>query len=142
MQLVPYNPIRDLRKLERELDSLWDSDWGFLPPPVDAASMDLYEEDGKLIAEASLPNFKKDEIKVTVEQGILEITAAHEAKEADKSKRHYYFHESNNRYLRRINLPHSAAVDKIDAEFKDGVLKVSIPSPKLAKSNVTSVPIK
>ncbi len=142
MQLVRYNPLRDLQKMERDLDKFWDSGWGLVPSIADSTTMDLYEEDGKLVAEVSLPNFKKEEVKVTADEGVLEISAEHQEKAEDKDKRRYYFRESSNRYLRRVSLPEGAKTDKIEAEFKDGVLKVSMPAAKPAKIEAKSVPIK
>jgi HSP20 family protein len=142
MRLVRYNPLRDLQKMERDLDKIWDNNWGLLPSLTDLTTMDLYEESGKLVAEVSLPNFKKDEVKVTADEGMLEISAEHQEKKEDKDKRRYYFRESSNRYLRRVTLPEGTKTDEVEAEFKDGVLKVSMPTAKPARIEAKSVPIK
>lgn len=142
MQLVTYSPGRDLQKIERDLDKFWKNGWGILPSLSDTTSMDLYEEDGKLVAEVSLPTFKKNEIKVSANEGVLEISAEHQEKKEDSAKRHYYFRESSNRYLRRVTLPEGTKTNKIDAEFKDGVLKISMPATTPAKIEAKTVPVK
>jgi HSP20 family protein len=98
-----------------------------VPTVSEASAMDLYEEDGNLVAEVSLPNFKKDEVKVTTDEGVLEVTAEHKEEQEKTSKRRYYFHESSNHYFRRVTLPEGVKTDKTDASFKDGVLKVTMP---------------
>jgi len=142
MKLVTYDPVRDLQKMERDLGRLWDNGWGLLPSLADSNTMDLYKEGDKLVAEVSLPTFKKEEVKITTDDGVLEISAEHQEKEEDKGKRSYYFRESSNQYLRRVTLPEGAKTDKVEAEFKDGVLKVSMPSAKPAKIEAKAVPIK
>ena len=142
MQIVRYDPFRELYKMENDLDKFWQSNWGLLPSLGEVSAMDLYEEDGKLIAEVSLPNFKKDEIKITSENGVLEVSAEHKEKKEDKTKRRYYFRESSNQYLRRVTLPDGVKADKVEAEFKNGVLKVSMPVSKTSKIESKAVPIK
>lgn len=136
MQLVKYNPFREIQKMERDLDNLWHSGWGVLPMLNEASTMDLYEEDGKLVAEVNLPNFKKDEVKVTADEGVLEISAEHKEEKEKKDKRRYFYHESSNQYYRRVALPEGAKASKADASFKDSVLKVTMPmaTPKKTKA--------
>ncbi len=143
MQLVRTNPLADLERMEKDIDKLWQNGWGMLPSSfssfVDQTTMDLYEEDGKLVAEVALPNFSKQEISVNVNGDVLEVSAKHQQKEEEKNKRRYYFRESNSSYLRRVTLPEEANSDKIDAKFDNGVLKVSMPlssTPKIKAKNV------
>lgn len=136
MQLVRYNPFRELQKMERDLDKLWENGWGMMPTLTEASAMDLYEENGNLVAEVNLPNFNKDEVKVTTDEGVLEISAEHKEEEEKKGKRRYYFRESSNSYFRRVALPEGVKADKAEANFKNGVLKITMPTttPKKAKT--------
>lgn len=140
MQLVKHSPLRELQIMERDLEKLWEDDWGLLPPLAETSTIDVYEEDGNLVAEASLPNFKKPEIKVHIDGRTLEISADHQEKEEAKSQRRYYFRESSNRYFRRITLPEGVKVDAADASFKHGTLKVIM--PKVATKLVKTVEVK
>lgn len=142
MQRVRYSPQRDIRKMERDLDKFWENGWSLSPTISDSTTMDLYEEDGKLVVEVSLPNFKKNEIKVTTNNGVLEVSAEHIEKEENEDKRRYYFRESSNQYLRRVTLPEGVKADMVEAEFKDGLLKVIMPSSMPARLEAKDVPIK
>lgn len=130
MRLVKYDPFHELQKMERDLGKLWENGWGVFPMLAETSAMDLYEENGNLIAEVSLPNFKKDEINVTADEGTLEVSAEHKEEEEKKSKRRYFFHESNTKYFRRVALPEGVQADKVDASFKDGTLRVTMPMAK------------
>lgn len=136
MQLVRFNPFRDLQKMEQDLDKLWENGWGLLPSMTEASAMDMYEADGKLVAEVSLPSFNKDEIKVTADSGVLEVSAEHQEKEETKGKRRYYLRESSNQYVRRVMLPEGVEADKAEASYENGLLKITMPmaTPKQAKT--------
>ena len=139
MQVVRYNPFRELQRMERDLDKLWENGWGMLPTLTETSAMDLYEENGNLVAAVSLPNFKKEEVKVTTDEGVLEVSAEHKEEEEKKTKRRYYFHESSNRFFRRVTLPEGVKADKADAAFKDGVLKITMPMTAAKKSKEVTV---
>lgn len=139
MQLVKYNPFRELRKMEREIDNMWGNGWGVLQASGEVSTMDLYEEDGKLIAEVSLPNYNKNEIRVTADRGVLEVSAEHSEERERKDKRHYYFQESSSQYFRRVVLPEGAKTDDIDASFKDGVLRVAMPMETSKKTKAVTI---
>lgn len=141
MQLVKYSPLRELQIMERDLEKkLWENDWGLLPPLAETSTIDVYEENGNLVAEASLPNFNKSEIKVNIDGRTLEISAEHQEKEGGKTQRRYYFRESSNRYFRRVTLPEGVKVEAADASFKNGTLLVVM--PKVATKSIKTVEVK
>lgn len=139
MQLVKYDPLREMQKMERDLGKLWQNGWGLFPTPTETSTMDLYEEDGNLVAEVSLPNFKKSEVKVATDGGVLEVSAEHKEEEEKKGKRNYYFRESSNSYFRRVALPEGVKADKAEASFKDGSLKVTMPMTTQKKAKAITI---
>ncbi|HET8669677.1 MAG TPA: Hsp20/alpha crystallin family protein, partial [Candidatus Saccharimonadales bacterium] len=126
MQLVRYNPMRDLFGVDKELDKLFTSGWPVVSIPEDS-TVDMYTEGDKLVTEIALPNFKKEEIKVTANDDILEITAEHEEKEESNGKREYLLRESSRSYRRRLSLPDGADTDEMAASFQDGKLVITMP---------------
>jgi HSP20 family protein len=127
MQLIRYNPIRDLLGAEKELDKFFSSGWPVLSMLPEDSAVDMYTEDGKLVTEIVLPNFSKEEIKVTACDDCLEITAEHQEKEEKGGKRTYLLRESNRSYRRRISLPAGADADEVAARFEDNKLVVTMP---------------
>lgn len=136
MQLVKYNPFKELQKMERDMDKFWNNNWNFPTLLVENSAIDMYEEDGKLITEMQLPKFKKSEITINCEDGVIEVSAKHEEKEEKDSKRRYLMRESRSSYYRRIILPDGANGEKADAEYKNGILKLTMPmvAPKPLKT--------
>lgn len=127
MQVIKYNPLRELQKMEHDMEKFWENGWSLPGLFTDSAAIDMYEEDGKLFVELSLPNFKKEEISVTADDGVLEISAEHTEKEEKKNKRRYLLRENSSQFLRRIVLPEGATGDKAEASLVNGKLTISMP---------------
>jgi HSP20 family protein len=143
--IVRSSPFRlfdsDLRSLRSAFDRFM-ADSFVSGALLDEGSLDLdvYEADGKVVVEASLPGFKKDEIKVELHEGVLSIKAEHEEEKEEKAK-HYYRHERHyGAVARQIALPGVVTDAPVAAELKDGVLKVEIAAP--AKAQPKAIEIK
>ena len=129
MQLVRYNPWRDLSQLERDMEKIFGEgwDWASTTATQGPTTIDMYTEDAKLVVEAALTGFKKEEIKVTATGDMLDIAAEHTERENQEAKREYLLHESSHSYHRRIGLPGGIDTNKAEADFKDGRLTVVMP---------------
>ena len=132
------DPFAGLTNLHGQLDDMFDAMLRGLPttPPLSATpAMDVYSEDDKqLVAELNAPVFDKKDVEVSVHNGVLEIKGEKQEKSEDKGKkRSYMVRESHASFYRRIALPDYADTDHVDAEFQNGVLKVTIPFKELPK---------
>jgi HSP20 family protein len=136
--LVRFNdPFAGLSSLHSQLDDMFNS---FFGPGLGgslsqgAPAIDVYVEDDKqLVSEVQAPGFKPEDVEVTVSNGVLEIRGKkHEKEEEGKDKkRSYMVRESHASFYRSIVLPKHADADSIQADFKDGVLKVIVPFKEL-----------
>lgn len=89
--------------------------------------VDVYERDGTLQVEASLPGFTKDDIDIQVHEGVLSINATHTTKEETESGRYYRRERQITSVSRRIALPGVVQDAEVDAELANGVLTLSLP---------------
>ena len=110
-------------------------DWFDEPKTDGRMKCDIYEKDGNTIVEASVPGFKKDEIKIECEDGTLTIQAEknYDNEENDDKKyirREIHRHEKYSRsfYLGDVD------EENIKASFNDGVLTVTLPMKKIESS--------
>ncbi|HEV2402832.1 MAG TPA: Hsp20/alpha crystallin family protein [Candidatus Saccharimonadales bacterium] len=133
------DPFAGLTSLHSQLDDMF-SDMFTAPVAHSAAlsmpALDVYSEDDKqLVAEVQAPGFAKDDVEVNVHNGVLEIKGEKHEKEEDKKgkKRSYMVRESHASFYRRLALPEYADADKVDAQFENGVLKVTVPFKELPK---------
>lgn len=117
-----FDPFAGLEALSREFeDGIFRAYRGKLP------TTDVYTRgDDTLIVEAHLPNFDEDNISVNVDRGALVIQAERHEKDEDKKKK-YVLRESSSSFYRRIVLPEQAQDQDISADFRKGVLTVTVP---------------
>jgi HSP20 family protein len=88
-----------------------------------------------------LPGVNKEDVKVTVEGGVLSITGERKAEKEEKDKKYHRIERNYGTFVRSFTLPEGAASEKVSAEFKDGVLKVHLPKDETAKPKSIEVKI-
>jgi HSP20 family protein len=143
-----WDPIRELEEMQSRLASLFGrrlplpgsreeqfslTEW---TPPVDIA-----EDDKEYTIKAELPGVNKEDVKVTVEGGVLSITGERKSEKEEKDKKYHRIERSYGSFIRSFTLPEGTASDKIGAEFKDGILKLHLPKDEKAKPKAVDVKI-
>jgi HSP20 family protein len=143
----------EMRRMQRDMDSLF-SDFFYTENPHllqgnkdsknEIASLENYREPVCDIKEdkdnyslsLEIPGSKKEDIKINITDNNLEIKAEHkkEDKQEDKTKGYYSYSRSYSGFYRVFTLPKNIDQDKIDAEYKDGVLNLKIPKKEIASS--------
>jgi hypothetical protein len=99
--------------------------------------VDITEDDKEYLIKAELPEVKKEDVKVTVENGTLTITGERKFEKEEKGKKYHRMERAYGSFMRSFTLPEGAAGDKVSADFKDGVLKVHLPKSAEAKPKST-----
>jgi HSP20 family protein len=90
-------------------------------------AVDITEDEKEYLVKAELPEVKKENVKVTVENGALEITGERKLEKEEKGKKYHRIERAYGSFTRSFTLPEGTAPDKISAEFRDGVLRVHLP---------------
>jgi HSP20 family protein len=106
-----------------------------------APSVDIIEDDKEWLVKADLPEVKKEDVKVTVENGVLTITGERKLEKEEKNKKYHRIERSYGNFLRSFTLPDGADSSNVDAEFKDGVLKVRLLKSEKAKPKAVEVKV-
>jgi len=143
MSLVRWTP-RTTLNLRNEFDRLFDSFFNTEEEETSLAafspSVDIMEKEKEFLITAELPGIKKDDIKMNIRDNVLTVSGE---KKQEKKTEKDNFHRTERVYgsfQRSFRLPDSADQENISAEFKDGVLSVTI--PKLKESISKSIDIK
>ena len=133
---------RNVPGLRNEIDRLFadfferpSGDFGRFTPPAD-----LFETDEAYNVEMELPGFSRDDINVTIEQGMLTISGrrTHETAEDEN----YHLRErSVGRFSRSFSLPASIQADEVEARFDEGLLKVTLPKAAEARTRKIEVDV-
>jgi len=103
---------------------------------------DTFRRGDKLVVRADIPNGKKDEICVEVENGILTISSEHRDQHEEDRGGFFHSERSYGLFYRAVPLPAGIDADQIEAFFNDGVLEIAFPAPKREQSRTKRVPVK
>lgn len=96
-------------------------------------ALDVSEHDGSVVVKADLPGFRKEDIDVQVHNGVLTIKAEHTEEKETRDERFFRRERRVGSVSRRIALPGVVAGDAATAEFRDGVLSLTIPLSEAAR---------
>lgn len=148
MTLVKYSPVRSLFDLRSSVDRLFDDffsmDRTLLREPslsvVPAVDLEETEDAFKITAE--LPGMDKKDIQITFENNVLSISGEKKAEKEIKEDNYHRLERSYGKFHRSFELPGYIERDKIEADYKDGVLHVTVPKTEEAKPKQIEVKVK
>jgi HSP20 family protein len=107
-----------------------------------APSCDIYETDNEIVVKADLPEVKKEDIHVSLENSLLTIRGERKFEEETKKENYRRVERSYGEFLRSFTLPSFADPNKISADYKDGALRVTIGKREEAKPKEIEVKVK
>jgi len=155
MSLIRWNPARelaawpsDLFGIQREMNRMFDSFINRGAQDEDSALaawtpvVDIAERDDEYLVKVELPGVNKDDVKITLESNILTIRGEKKQEKETKKENYHRVERSYGSFQRSFTLPTTVKSDKIDANFKDGVLMVSLPKAEEAKPKQIEVKVK
>lgn len=118
------------------LDDIFDD---FVPTIKDTnMRCDVYEKDGNYHIELDAPGFNKDDIAIEIKDGCLVITAEKKEETEDESKNYIRRERSYGKYQRTFNLGDLDS-ENIEAEFRNGILKITVPKKAEAPKKVIEI---
>jgi HSP20 family protein len=94
---------------------------------------DITEDDKEYVIKAELPDVKKEDVKVTVENGVLTIAGERKFEKEETKKKSHRVERAYGSFVRGFALPDLAEADRVKAEFKNGMLTVHVPKSEKAK---------
>ncbi len=139
MAIVKWEPFKDFEKMFDETFPLITM--------IPAARMgwdlgvDVYEEKGNIVAEMNLPGIKPENVHITFENGGLKVTGSREQEKETKEKNFYCKEIKRGKFEKMIELPAAVQKEKVEAIFKNGVLRVVIPKKEEKKQEPIQVKI-
>ena len=103
-------------------------------------AIDVKLEKGKMLVHAELPGLKREEVKVTITGDFLAIEGERKTEKEEKKGSWVHTERNYGRFYRSIALPEGADAGKVTAEFADGVLAITVPTPEVAPA-VKEIPV-
>ena len=110
-------------------------------PILPAMSLDLVERENEFSLFADLPGVDRADVDISINGGVLSISAKKENKHEDQTATSYYIERSSGSMQRSIRLPKNVDTSDVTASFDTGVLQVTLPKKAEAKPATIKVPI-
>ena len=147
--LKRWNRLKDLEAFQHGLDSLLGHSSVHRPEgqeePMAVAEwsplVDISEDDKEYLIKAELPDVKKEDVKVTAQEGTLTIMGERKFEKEEKSRKYHRVERAYGSFGRSFSLPDDASPAKVSAEFKDGVLTVHLVKDEKAKPQQVEVKV-
>lgn len=106
-----------------------------------APSADISETDKEYLIRAEIPAVRKEDVKVTVDQGTITIAGERKQEKEEKTEKFHRKESFHGSFTRTFSLPENANTDAVRCDSKDGVLTVHIPKTEPARSKAKQIPV-
>jgi HSP20 family protein len=148
MKLARWDPLGSMSRWDsfRDFDDLAKGLGGLAGRwPIRAAewspAVDIEETDKEFLIKVELPEVKREDIEVSIRDGVLSIRGERKQEMEEKGRKFHRVERSYGRFVRSFELPEDVDDDKVHAEFKEGVLRVRVAKRRPAKSKTVEVKV-
>ena len=145
-ELTRWKPFREMQELHHRLNTLLESGLGrqsdggeSLRAGVWEPAVDIFEDKKEYIIQADLPGIRNRDVEVTFENGILRLSGQRKQNGEGKDRQYLRAECPYGSFHRSFTLPGDTVAGQIQAEFKDGVLRVSVAKSEAARPKQIAV---
>ena len=142
MNLMRLEPFRELEEMTNRLNRIFrrevanDEVFAGWAPAVD-----VQETNTEYLIKTDLPEVRREDVKVSVEDGILAVEGERKMEKEESGKKFHRVERSYGRFMRRMAVPTDVDQDKVVADFKDGVLNIHLPKSPAMKPRAVDVKV-
>lgn len=139
------DPFRELFDLQRDINQLFDS--SLAAPREEVAlkawtpAVDVYEDENAYLIKLELPEVNRDDVKVSLNENTLSISGERRVENEQKRENYHRVERSYGQFYRSFTLPPNVDTGAINAEFKEGMLRLTLPKKEEAKPKQIEVKI-
>jgi HSP20 family protein len=140
MTVVRYDPFRDLRTLQEEVNRLFSTNLtrAFGDEGIGrgawAPSVDIYENKDHIVLEAELPGMKQEDFDLTVENNVITLRGERRFEKTDETDNYHRVERSYGAFTRSFTLPQTVSAEGATADYSNGVLRVALPKREETKA--------
>jgi len=140
MNIVRYDPFRELRSLQDEMNRLFSTSFSRSGSSDDQImrgawnpSVDIFENQNQIVLEAELPGMKPEDVEISIENNVLTLHGERKFEKKDESDNFHRVERSYGSFTRSFTLPPTVTSEKASAEFENGVLHLTLAKREEAK---------
>lgn len=131
MDLIPWDPFREIENLGREMGGFFDKPfWGFNRT---APKIDVFQTENDVIVKAEIPGVSKEDLNVYIDENSIRLSGETKKDNEFKDDNAYRLERYYGSFSRTIPLPVEVKSDKASAEYKDGILSITVPKTEPGK---------
>lgn len=138
MNIIKYDPFREMRSLQDEVNRLFASsfsrgDNNDLMRGAWSPQVDIFENKNEIVLEAELPGMKPEDVDISIENNVLTIRGERKFEKKDEGDNFHRVERSYGSFTRSFTLPPTVAAENANAEFENGVLRLTLAKREEAK---------
>jgi HSP20 family protein len=147
MAIVRWEPFRDLMTTQREFDRLFKEAFNpffgenDLSTRTWAPPVDIFEDENDIVLKAELPGVDPKDVEVKVEDNTLYLKGERKFEKEVKEENYHRVERSYGSFARSFSLPNSINAEKVKAEYKDGLLTLTLPKREEAKPKTIKIDV-
>ncbi|MBC7911770.1 MAG: Hsp20/alpha crystallin family protein [Pyrinomonadaceae bacterium] len=140
MSIVRYDPFRDLRSLQDEVNRLFSTNLSRTFGEEGIArgawnpSVDIYENKDQIVLEAELPGMKREDFDLSIENNVITLRGERRFEKKEESDNYHRVERAYGSFARSFTLPQTVQADDVTAEYRNGVLRVTMPKREEVKA--------
>lgn len=140
MSIVRYDPFRDLRSLQDEVNRLFSTNLSRVFGDEGIArgawnpNVDIYENKDQIVIEAELPGMNREDFDLSFENNVITLRGERRFEKRDESDNYHRVERSYGSFTRSFTLPPTVSGEGISAEYRNGVLRVTLPKREEVKA--------
>ena len=141
------DPFRELFEVQQSLNNLFNANYDRANREEAALNtwtpaVDIYEDESEFLLKIELPEMSKEDIKVNLNENVLAISGERRFENEEKRDNYHRVERSYGPFYRSFTLPPNVNAEGINAAYKDGVLRLTLPKKEEAKPKQINVAVK
>ena len=140
MTITRYDPFRDLRNLQEEVNRLFTGNVGRTFDDEGIArgawspSVDIYENKDQIVLEAELPGMDREDFDLTVENSVITLRGERRFEKKEDTDNYHRVERAYGSFTRSFTLPNTVSGEGASADYRNGVLRVTLPKREETKA--------
>jgi HSP20 family protein len=141
--LTRWEPVREMMTLREAMDRLFDD--AFTRPVFGdgggsiSPAIDLYDNTDEVVVKAALPGLKADDVQISLTSDVLTLRGEFKQENEQKEANYHIREHRQGAFERMVSLPAEVQTDKAKADFKDGILTITLPKAEAVKPRTISI---
>ncbi len=145
-ELTLWKPFRELERIRKEMDNIWDTFFDRKPLSGYGVSewipsLDVSETKNSYIVKAELPGIDPKDVEISLSDNVLTIKGEKKQEKEEENENYHVIERSYGGFTRSFRLPGQVQNDKVKATYKNGILKITLPKTEETKKKEIKIAV-